>query len=215
MDSVFQEARSKGNDIVLFRNKDILRGKLLNEKLTILTPYGEVTVPVQHCAGLSFEGARANTEAIVTVNYNRLTGIIKDRVLSFRIGTSGAEVEIRKEKVRHILLQKTPDELHFLKPGAAVQMFVMANGDLLTGLARKKDLSIQTDYGNIPVSFGEVRDIQMQGGEKVTAVVRKLNGDVMRGTLMTDEISIALAIGVEVASVYKDKFSRIVVDKLV
>ncbi len=212
LQSVFQLARSDAEDVIYFRNNDVLRGEVLNEKLSINTPYGFVQLPLRACAGISFEGARANTEALITINFNRLTGIINDRVIKFKISSSGAEIDIRKEKIRHVLLQLDLREAQLMDPEAKSDLFVMANGDLLSGQPVEKVFTIGTDYADIPVSFKELKMVEMQGGANVTAVATKKNGDVMRGTLQTEEISLDLDIGVEVEAVYKDKFAKVFVD---
>jgi formylglycine-generating enzyme required for sulfatase activity len=213
MAAVFDIDRSAKEDVVYFRNKDLLRGEVLNQTLTISTQYGQLTIPVRRCAGLSFEGARANTEAVVTVNFNRITGIVNDRVIHFKIGSSGETIPIRKEKVRFVLLQRTPEETGFLAKAGKSDLFFMANGDILTGEAAERKIVVRTEYAEVPVAFEEMKEVKMQGGENVTAVIAKANGDSMRGTLGTDEISLSLDIGVRMDKIYKDKFGAIYVDQ--
>ena len=209
LDSIFGQKRSEKQDVIHFRNNDVLKGEVLNETITVMSPYGKCVIPLRKCAGLSFEGARANTESVITVNYNRITGIVSDRVIKFRIGTSGAPLDIRKEKIRFVLLKRTKDEADFADPKAKTNLFVMANGDLLVGEAQPDKLKIKTDYGQIPVGFNEMKSVQMQGGANVTAVIKKNNGDVMRGTLETEELTVKMDAGVTVEGIYKDKFSKI------
>ncbi len=210
---VFQLPRSDKEDVIYFRNKDVLRGRVTNETVTIATQYGALKIPIRLCAGLSFEGARANTEAVVTVNFNRITGIITDRVITFRIGSSGAEIPVRKEKVRFLLLQRTANENDFLEKNPNADLFLMANGDLLSGEAAERKITIATDYAKVPVGFDEMVDVQMQGGDNITAIINKKNKDILRGTLDTDELTIDLDIGVQVPVIYKDKFARFFVDR--
>jgi formylglycine-generating enzyme required for sulfatase activity len=211
--AVFDITRSDKEDVVYFRNKDVLRGQVLNDGITVATQYGIFSVPLRRCAGVSFEGARTNTEAIVTVNFNRITGIVTDPTINFRIGSSGTEIPIRKEKIRFVLLKKTPDETDFLKEYEKADLFIMANGDVLSGETLERKVEIRTDYGKVPVAFSEMQVIQLQGGENVTAVITKTNGDTMRGTLETEEISLDLDIGLQVPAIYKDKFAKVLVDQ--
>jgi len=209
---VFDKERSDKEDAVFFRNNDVLKGEVLNQDFTITTPYGMLKVPLDKCAGISFEGSRSNTEALVTVNLNRYTGIINDRIILFKIGSSGTEIKIRKEKIRFILLRTKANEAELGKSEEKTDLFIMANGDLLTGNPAQDSFTIATDYAKIPVSFAETKAIEMQGGDNVTAVIKKKNGDVMRGTLVTEEFSIELDIDVELDKVYKDKFAQVFVD---
>lgn len=210
---VFQKERSTDEDTIYLRNTDVLTGKVINESLTMTTPYGDVTVQIGRCAGISFEGSRANTECLVTTNYNRFTGILKDRTVKFKIGSSGAELDIRKEKIQFILMKKTANEVDFVDPKSKSDLFVMANGDLLTGEPDNPKIEIQTEYGKVPVSFEEIKDIEMQGGDKIAAKITKKNKkDTMTGTLITEEITLILDVGAKMEGVFKDKFSKIFVD---
>jgi formylglycine-generating enzyme required for sulfatase activity len=87
----------------------------------------------------------------------------------------------------------------------------MANGDVLSGKPSEPTVQIRTDYGKIPVSFSEIRDVRMQAGTEVTAVIARTNGETMRGAWETDEISLDLEMGLALPAVYKDKFARILV----
>ena len=211
MESVFGIARPDTQDVIYFRSEDVLQGQVLNEKIGLVTPYGMLSIPLRRCAGLSFEASRANAEAIVTVNFNRVSGIVTDRVFRFRIGSSGMQVPIRKETVAFILLKRTPEEMDFVQGREKEDLFIMANGDVLSGKPSEPTVQIRTDYGKIPVSFSEIRDVRMQAGTEVTAVIARTNGETMRGAWETDEISLDLEMGLALPAVYKDKFARILV----
>ena len=209
---VFEQDRLEGEDVILFRNKDVLRGEVLNESVALTTQYGVLSIPLDRCAAISFEGARANTEAVVTKDFNRMTGIITDRHVSFRIGSSGTVMKIRKEKIRFIMMRRGTNSQEAARRSADGDLFLMANGDLLTGEAFERQLSIRTDDGIVPVAFEEMADVQMQGGDNVTAIIQKVNGDSMRGTLETEELTLRLDLGIEIPAIYKDKFARVYVD---
>jgi formylglycine-generating enzyme required for sulfatase activity len=213
VESAFDIARSDTQDIIYFRSEDVLRGQVLDEKVGIVTPYGMLSIPLRRCAGISFEASRTNAEAIVTVNFNRVTGIVTDHVFKFRIGSSGREVPIRKETIAFILLKKTPEETDFLKGHETADLFVMANGDVLGGKAAEQTVQIRTDYGMVPISLGEVKDVRMQAGGDLTAIVTRTNGETMRGAWETDEISLHLEMGLELPAVYKDKLAKIFIGR--
>jgi formylglycine-generating enzyme required for sulfatase activity len=213
VESAFDIARSDTQDIIYFRSEDVLRGQVLNEKVSLVTQYGMLSIPLRRCAGVSFEASRANTDAVVTVNFNRVTGIVTDRVFRFHIGSSGAEVPIRKETIAFILLKKTPDETDSLDGREKADLFLMANGDVLSGKAAEQTVQIRTDYGKVPVSFGEMKEVRMQGGNDGTVIIAKTNGETMRGTWETDEISLILEMGLQLPAIYKDKFARIFVGR--
>lgn len=210
--TLFGYERPDKEDVVYFRNNDVLRGTVIDEFITIATAYGDVKVAVRKCAGISFEGSTANTEAVVTVNFNRYTGIIGNRIIRFRIGSSGEVIEVRKEKIKYIMLKRAPDELGFIAEGAKTNLFVMTNGDLITGKASPAQIVIRTDYADVKVSFDEIKEIVMQGGTQPTVQITKKNNDIMRGGLVTEEITLIMDAGTNIEAVYKDKFSKVYVD---
>ena len=67
VETAFDIARPDTQDVIYFRSEDVLRGQVLDEKVSIVTPYGMLSIPLRRCAGISFEASRANAEAIVTV----------------------------------------------------------------------------------------------------------------------------------------------------
>ena len=213
VDSAFDIARSDTQDVIYFRSEDVLRGQLLNDKINLVTQYGTLALPLRRCAGISFEASQVNRDAVMTVNFNRMTGIVTDRVFRFHIGSSGAEVPLRKETIAFILLKKAPEETDALVGRDQADLFLMANGDVLSGKAAEPTVQIRTDYGKIPVSWTDVKDVRMQGGNDVTALITKTNGEAMRGSWETDEISLILDLGLPLPAVYKDKFARILVGR--
>ena len=213
MESAFDIGRSDTADVVYFRSEDVLQGQVLNDKSGLVTPYGTFSLPLRRCAGLSFEATRAHADAVVTVNFNRITGIVTDHVFRFRIGSSGAEVPLRKETIAFIVLKKAGNETDFLKGEDKPDLFIMANGDLLTGKAVEQTVDLRTDYAKVPVPFSEIKEVRLLGDRDITAVVTKTKGDPVRGTWETSELSLKLELGLDLPGIYKDQFARIFVGR--
>ncbi|MCL5283058.1 MAG: formylglycine-generating enzyme family protein [Planctomycetes bacterium] len=213
MESAFDIPRSDAEDVIYFRSEDVLQGQLLSEKIGLVTPYGMLSIPLRRCAGLSFDVARTPRDAVVTVNFNRLSGMITDHVFRFRIGSSGTVVPIRKETVAYMVLRKTAEETDFLKDSEKPDLFVMANGDLLTGKAAEQTVDIRTDYGKVAVSFGEIKDVRLLPEGDITAIITKTTGNPIRGACETNELSLSLEMGQILPAVYKDQFARILVGR--
>lgn len=212
LNSVFQKERSDKADVIYFRNNEVLRGKVVNKTISINTPYGLLDVPLWACAGVSFEGSRFNMETLVTNNLNRFSGIITNRVIQFETVSPAITSNFRKEKIKYILFQKKPQTSEQLNPRRKTDLFIMTNGDLLTGEPLEKSFNISTGYADIPVTYEETQYIEMQDGANANAVVKKKNGDVMRGAMATEEITLNLDIGINVEAVYKSKFAKIFLD---
>jgi hypothetical protein len=207
--SVFGKPRLAAEDVISFTNNDVLRGEVTNESIHITTPYSDVVVPLRKCAGISFEGSQTAGETVVTVNSNRITGIVTDRFIKFRIGSAGAEVPIRKEKIRHILLRRSPLESGFIESQQNSDLFIMANGDLLSGRSSDPSLLLRTDYSEIPVPFADIREMEIQKDSGGRVSIKKKNSEVLSGMLQTEEITLDLDAGIHLEAVYKDRFSKI------
>lgn len=208
---LFQHERADAVDVIYFHNNDVLRGEVLNESLSISTPYGFAEIPLRVCAGVSFERSNANTEELVTIHASRLTGIITERRIRFRIESSGAEITIRKEKIKFILLKKNGGTPAIAGPEGETTLFVMANGDLLNVRTEKSVLSMSTEYGDIPLSFDQLDGLELRGNGAAVATMK--NGDVMRGTLGPEEFSLELDGGVSLDSVHRDRLAKVLVGK--
>jgi formylglycine-generating enzyme required for sulfatase activity len=213
MESAFDIPRSDTEDVIYFRSEDVLQGQLLSEKIGLVTPYGMLSIPLRRCAGLSFDAARTPTDAVVTVNFNRVSGIITDHVFRFRIGSSGTVVPIRKETVAYMVLKKTSDETDFLKDSEKPDLFVMANGDLLTGRAAEQTVDVRTDYAKVAIAFNEIKDIRFLPAGDITAIIARTTGNPIRGAWETRELSLSLEMGQILPAIYKDQFARILVGR--
>lgn len=210
---LFGYDRSLKEDIVYFRNGDELRGTLIDNAIGIVTPYGNVDVQLRRCAGLSFEGSSVITEQIVTVNFNVFSGIISNKTVKFRIGSSGEIMDVRKEKIKYVLLKQVPGEQDFIWDNPQTNLFIMTNGDLITGRNAPSQIVIGTDYTDaMKVSFSEIQEVIMQGGNQPTVMITKKNKDTIRGKLVTEDLNLNLDVGNIVEGVYKDKYQRIYVD---
>ncbi len=211
LETVFHIARSDKDDVIYFRDKTVVRGTVLNETLAISTPYSMVKLDRRKCAGVSFEAARDNRDALVTITGNRLTGILTDRVIRVRIGSSVEEIRFHKELILYIILRRSANELDSLKAKERRDYFVMTNGDLLTGNPAGENIGITIDDGPMKLSWNDVRQIEMQGGDAGTTLITKKNKDVIQGVLDPEEITLHLDLGIKLEAVYKDKIARILV----
>ncbi len=206
--TLFGKQRFANEDVVYFTNNDILRGEVTNEILHLTTPYAEVLLPLRKCAGATFEDTDKAGETVVTINANRMKGILTDRFINFRLGGAGADVPIRKEKIRCILLRKSPAELGYLNSPAATDSFVMSNGDVLTGRFVEPNLSIRTDLADSTTAFSDIQKISFPGSTSGATTIFKKNGEQISGTLQTEELSIQMDIGIRMDAVSKNRLAQ-------
>ena len=208
--SVFGTERSTGADLILFRNGDLLQGKVLTERFEVAAPYGVLDIPVKRCAGVSFEGSGAYGEEFMTVNRNRITGRLAGRHVAFRIASSGARIKVRKEKIRTIALRRREGEGFRLTFGGTPDLFLMRNGDLLSGRSRREALVVRSDYADMSIRFSEISEVAFSGVDNLSVAVKKRNGDLVTGKMGTEELTLDLAIGIRVEGIYRDRFRKIV-----
>ncbi|NUN97050.1 MAG: hypothetical protein HUU16_12820, partial [Candidatus Omnitrophica bacterium] len=207
--SIFGKQRLSDQDVIYFTNGDVLRGEATNREITLLTPYARVALPLRKCAGFSLEGSETLGEKVVAINGDSFSGIIEDRLITFRIGGSGAEVPIRKERIRLLLLRRSALETSAAAPQTGSRAFVMANGDRVTGKLSAAGLAVLTEYGEVSVPLSEVEsfEVERESGGKVR--VRKTVGESVSGMLQTDEFALSLDLGMRLDGVFKDRFLRV------
>lgn len=209
--SVFQETRSVDEDVIVLRNGDEVRGQVLNETLEMSTPYGKVILPLRRCAGVSLQGVSTNAETLISVNYNRFAGILQDRTIRLRQKSSGAEREIRKQRIQSLIFKKGDDEVAFVDPKTRASLFIMTNGDRLTGKPADPTLMVETGSLGTAVSFADTRRIEIVSGTQEEVLIEMANGDQLEGALATEEITLDLDLGVRIEAIYRDQFAEILV----
>ncbi|MFH1138391.1 MAG: cytochrome c3 family protein [Pseudomonadota bacterium] len=158
--SVFGRDRSGTEDVIHLRNGEKESGTILNKTLGFNTPYGLVETPLKMCAGISYEAWGAGVDVLNTVNFNRISGLAVDRDIRIK-RADGAEKTLRKEEIKSIILKKSQAEEALSGVQAGSGLFVMTNGDVLTG--QVSDGHLKLDLGTMiesvyPGQFAEKVD---------------------------------------------------------
>jgi hypothetical protein len=203
IDVVFQLERAETEDVIHLQNGEKLSGEVLNDVFDVLTSYGPVSVPTAMLAGVNLGPAAGNSEVLLTVNYNRLSGYLLDRFV--RIGTGDNETEVRKEEIDYIVFNKQAIEPDLIESSSDTYLFVMKNGDLLTGKAIPDQLDIAYD--------GQVLTEFLAAAETVTMdrqqVVFKKSDDEIKGRLETKALTLNLDINTTIEDVYTGEIARV------
>ena len=79
LETVFDQERLKQSDTIHLRSGEVLRGEIVNATLRVQAIYGTVEVPVARCAGISIGEGANRTDVLISVNYNRVSGVLRDR----------------------------------------------------------------------------------------------------------------------------------------
>ncbi len=235
---VFTQERSTSEDVIYLRDEKELRGQVMDTLLSVSTAYGELSIAADRCARAAFfedEEAEEDTwiQVIITVNDNRITGANTEPTIRFKDSESGEETEVEKKDIWFIAFQQGSDELSFVDAENPPDQFIMSNGDLLTGHATETDLMIETDDGEVAIPFAEIATVRLLSEDdvdetdtdeeaavdadeevedvpkKTTAIVTKRDRDVVRGLLVTEQMSLNLDLELTIEGIAKDKFGRI------
>ena len=91
-------------DVLYLRSNDVLRGTVINERFTIKTLNGEMTLPLRQCAGISFGIGKIATDTVVTIASEQYTGRIIEGVVRFLPRPTGTEMGVPRVEIRHIVL---------------------------------------------------------------------------------------------------------------
>ncbi len=200
------------DDVIFFRNGDVLRGRVLNDTLRIYTPYALVGIPLHACEKLLFAGSGGDKDTLSTVNGNRFSGNVVDRTVRFRSSLGKNRWEIRREKILRILFHPVPERDRSFPVPEKTDLFVMVNGDLLTGRPEETAFLMTTEGNGLEVPFSEVRSLEIpdEGGDGARVFTKA--GEVIRGVLETGAISLKLDIGARIDPFYLDQCSTVFMD---
>jgi len=200
---------SEKEDVIYFRNGDILRGRILNESIRILTPYALVEVPIAACSGVSFDGLEGREDSLFTVNFNRYTGSVVERTLRFRSAHATTDLPIRADKIQRIQCGRIEEEDLPIAAREKTDLFVMINGDLLTGRPAEDALRLGGGREERRVPFSEVRSLELRDGRLEEARIVTRQGETFHGPLATDSVSLQLDIGTAIDPLYLDRCARV------
>jgi len=212
LSAAFGYERSSDEDIVIFYDREMMKGRVLTEKISIRTPYGLIRVPLRHCAGVSFEASAVNQEILLTYNFNRFSGIVVDSFVRFQAGGRSKPINIHKEKIRYLILKKTPVEDRLISSPQKSDLFIMSNGDMLTGKAANATLTLQAGNTELLLDFSKIQSVDIVEPSRFTTRIKKKGGELVQGILQTNDIHLTLDTGDGISTLYKGNISKIFTD---
>jgi formylglycine-generating enzyme required for sulfatase activity len=188
LDRVFEERRSTGTDNVILLNGDKLTGTVLNPSYSLQTTYATIPIDKSSIAGISLEGTDKRIERIVTETNDQFSGTLDTTVFVFR-RENGSILTIRPEKVQKVVFRVRQRESADLSD---YQEIYLKNGDHFHGRLQTGILSVVTSYATMPVRLSEVDTITWEDDSKQPVKISMLNGDIVRGMIVTEDITLAL-----------------------
>ena len=90
-------------DVIVFKNGDLLNGRILNVAFPIKTAYGEIVVKKKDIANIHIRGAQFRTDQIITLDLNRFKGSLLEKMVMVKL-TDRQNIEIPKHKINTIVM---------------------------------------------------------------------------------------------------------------
>ena len=209
---LFEQLRSEEHDALHLRDGRILIGEVLDTQVNIVTPYAQMRLPLRRCAWISFTELDLNIEAVVTVDHNRISGYTLGRTVRFREAGSKDAVSIHKEELLFILLRRSANET----PGSTwtelPRIFLMNNGDVLTGYVLSKKLELGWEERHEVIAWDQITEarfwINTKGGN-VIVWPNGLDGESTGGWLTTTTFTLRTTEGIELRDLHYLNFHEI------
>ena len=180
----FLHAGTGYTDSVLLLNGDKLIGDIQNGNFVVRGPYSEIVVNKAFCKNISMNPDLMFSSSLKTINNDLFTGIIMNKEIQILL----------TDKTREIVNLTELDSIIFDISGPSRQVlttiFTMENGDRFSGKLLNPEIKIQTEYMTATYMEAEINRIDFVGNAPDTVDLLLINGDIILGKLLLDEIRI-------------------------
>ncbi|MFP4140856.1 MAG: hypothetical protein ACOCZU_07410 [Planctomycetota bacterium] len=183
--------RSAVADAAHLANGDRVHGTVDNERFTVRTFFGDVTLPASRVVGMQAVSAEDRTMLTLLDDGQVLCGPIPDQKLGISLA-SGGTLRIPFHRMTEWSFQITkerPDEIPFQGP-----FVTLRTGDRLAFDAGSIDLHFRTRYGQIKLDPEALLNISLDNGANTLHSVTYLNGSKLGGFLLPADISATLRV---------------------
>jgi formylglycine-generating enzyme required for sulfatase activity len=199
----FDEGISQVEAVAQLRDGETLHGRVLRETVTLAAPYGAVEIPLDQCSTLTFGESVCDPATALTVNANRITGVVLDKSFCLRVRPSGLRADIPREMLLSLSLSVRGAQPPEAQKTSNADVFVMANGDVLTGKAAEDAVAIRTKAEVVPVTFDRMRELKCQYSDGVvSARLATVHDEIRYGQLATGTLTVELAFGARLADLH-------------
>src|SRR4030095_14731417 len=142
-------------------------------------------------AGIDLTGGLNGSVTAMTLNSNRITGLLLEPV--FSLERKGSDrLDVRWEKVTHIVFATRENELRGIPQGCWVRL---RNGDLLSGVWLTDPLTLATANGHVSLPIRDVTALTYTASRTNGVTISRRDGQAFRGTLANDDLDLKLDIG--------------------
>ena len=90
-------------DVVVFKDGNLVKGKVLADAFPIKTSYGEIVVQKKNIANIHMRGIQFKADQIITLDLNRFRGTLKEKTIRIKL-QDGQDIEVPKNKINTIVM---------------------------------------------------------------------------------------------------------------
>ena len=90
-------------DVIVFKDGNLMNGRVLTQNFPIKTSYGEIVVKKKDIANIHMRGIQFKTDQIVTLDLNRFRGSLQQSTIRIKL-KDGQNIEVIKNKINTIVM---------------------------------------------------------------------------------------------------------------
>ena len=90
-------------DVIVFKDGNLVNGKVLTPTFPIKTSYGEIVVKKKDIANIHMRGIQFKTDQIITLDLNRFKGSLQEAIVRIKLA-DGQNIEVAKNKINTIMM---------------------------------------------------------------------------------------------------------------
>ena len=90
-------------DVVVFKDGNLINGRVLTHNFPIKTSYGEIVVKKKDIANIHIRGIQFKTDQIITLDLNRFKGSLQQPTVRIKL-KDGQNIEVAKNKINTIMM---------------------------------------------------------------------------------------------------------------
>ena len=183
-----ERPQGAGNDRIELQGGEVLAGKILNSRFRLATPYADLELTTDQVAGIDLEPRGGEVQRLVTVQDDRFSGFLRERVLEIQVEGIPQPVKLAIERATRLVFGKRGNER---RERTGKQLFTLRNGDRFSGrLIGGEGWTLDMEFVRLPVALDLIDSFSFESSGHVTVLRRDQTS--VRGRLSVDELTIEL-----------------------
>ncbi|MFW6132265.1 MAG: hypothetical protein ACOC8F_00095 [Planctomycetota bacterium] len=186
--------RHGDHDLLIPTSGDSVPGRVVNERFTVATPFGELTFPAERVMGIQSLGA-ASRVRVGLVDGQVVVGELTSGAVRFRPAT-GDQLTVPPADLATVGYRVSPDKPEEVR--LAEPVIVLRSGARLGFSPADFPGAFLTEYGRLKLDADHLQSVELTGvdGGLHRAIFR--NGTVLSGLLLDEQIDLPVKLGLSV-----------------